>query len=334
MPLRRIAFLTLFAFGCATVRMPVTAASDPADAAGTIAPPITELWLESSGEIPEEVGLAADGQARAALASALSGREIPSTAAGAADAVLFVRERAVGVTSERRSQQTWAKVGIVVGIVVVAIAAVYMATRGGKGPSSSSGKSASAPRTVTPVSVKPRPAAAVPVGRVPAPVTPRPVLGGGPSPRGWNTSPFFFGFYFNFWIPPRPLVLAPEEEDEDPWGPPPPFAPDAVPPPASPDWFADAARAGDVAEPPPPEPLAAVALQLPPLSDKVSFSVDDRGFFDGTRTALQLDLIDRASGRLLWSNAVSSGADPLDADDVTNLVDEALAGVSWALRTR
>src|SRR6266404_1039196 len=138
--------------------MPVTAASDPSDAAGTIAPPITELWLESSGEIPEEVALAADGQARDAMASALSAREIPATAAGATDAVLFVRERAVGVTSERRSQQTWAKVGIVVGIVVVAIAAVYMATRGGKGPSS--GKSASAPRTATPVSVKPRPAAA------------------------------------------------------------------------------------------------------------------------------------------------------------------------------
>jgi len=329
-PLRRIAFLTLFAFGCATVRMPVTAASDPADAAGTIAPPITELWLESSGEIPDEVALAADGQARAAMASALSRREIPATAAGATDAVLFVRERAVGVTSERRSQQTWAKVGIVVGIVVVAVAAVYLATRGGKG-SSSSGKSASAPRTATPVSVKPRPAAATPVGRVAGRVTPRPVLGGGPAPRGWNTSPFFFGFYFNFWIPPRPLVLAPEDEDEDPWGPagpPPPLALDAVPPPAFPD------EAPDVAEPPPPEPLAAVALQLPPLSDKVSFSVDDRGFFDGTRTALQLDLIDRASGRLLWSNAVSSGADPLDAGDVTKLMDEALAGVSWARRTR
>jgi len=333
-PLRRIALLTLFAFGCATVRIPVTAASEAADGVGTIAPPITELWLESSGDIPDEVALAADAQARDAMASALSAREIPATAAGATDAVLFVRERAVGVTSERRSQQTWAKVGIVVGIVVVAIAAVYLATRGGKGSSStSSGKSASAPRTATPVSVKPRPAPAAPVGRIPGPVTPRPVIGAGPVPRGWNTSPFYFGFYFNFWIPPRPLVLAPEEtEDEDPWSPPPgppaPLALDAFPPSGPPEATAD------VAEPPPPEPLAAIALQLPPLSDKVSFSVDDRGFFDGTRTAVQLDLIDRASGRLLWSNAVSSGADPLDAGDVTKLVDEALAGVSWARRSR
>ena len=332
MSLRRIALLTLFAFGCATVRMPVTAASGPADAAGSIAPPITELWLESSDTIPDEVALAADGEARAAMASALAGREIPATAAGATDAVLFVRERAVGVTAERRRQQTWAKVGMVVGFVVVAVAAVYLATRGKGSSSASSGKSASAPHTATPVSVKPRAPPAAPIGRVPAPVAPRPVLGGGPAPRGWNTSPFFFGFYFNFWIPPRPLVLAPEGEDEDPWGPPgppPPLALDAVPPPAPPPE-----EAADVAEPPPPEPLAAIVVQLPPLSDKVNFSVDDRGFFDGTRTAVQLDLIDRASGRLLWSNAVSSGADPLDAGEVTKLVDEALAGVSWARRTR
>jgi hypothetical protein len=327
--LRAVAILTLFAFGCATVRIPVTSASDPEDAAGTIAPPVTELWLESSGDIPEEVALAADGQARAAMAAALAGREIPATAAGATDAVLFVRERAVGVTGERRSQQTWAKVGLVVGFVVVLVGAVYLATRGGggKGSAPSSGKSGSAPRTVTPVSVKPRPAPA-PAGHVPAPVAPRPVLGGGPPARGWNTSPFFFGFYFDFWIPPRPLVLAPEAEPEDPWGPPGPPAPLALDPAGPP------SPAADVAEPPPPEPLAAIALQLPPLSDKVNFPVDDRGFFDGTRTAVQLDLVDRASGRLLWSNAVSSGADPLDAGDVTKLVDEALAGVSWAHRTR
>src|ERR1700674_4907561 len=93
---RRIALWTLLAFGCATVRVPVTVPTDPADAAGTIAPPITELWLESSDEVPADVASSAEAQARAALVSALSGREIPATAAGASDAVLFVRERAVG----------------------------------------------------------------------------------------------------------------------------------------------------------------------------------------------------------------------------------------------
>jgi hypothetical protein len=322
--LRRIAILTLFAFGCATVRIPVTAASEPADAAGTIAPPITELWLESSGAIPDEVALAADAQARAALATALSGREIPTNAAGATEAVLFVRERAVGVTAERRSQQTWAKVGIVVGIVVVVAAAVYLAAKGGKGPSSSSSSSGKAPRTVTPVSVKPRP---VPVTRAPAPRSPRPIGVGGPLARTWGPAPVHFGFYFDFWIPPRPLVLAPEAADEEVWGPPapPPLAVNAVP---SPD------ATSDLEGPPPPEPLAAIALQLPPLSDTMSLSLEDRGFFEGPRTAVQLDLIDRASGRLLWSRSISGDADPLDAGDVTNLVDEAFAHVTWARRSR
>jgi len=68
-------------------------------------------------------------------------------------------------------------------------------------------------------------------------------------------------------------------------------------------------------EPPPPEadPIAAVALQLPPLADAVTFSVHDRGFFAGPQTAIQLDLLDRATGELLWSKAVSAEADPTDA---------------------
>jgi hypothetical protein len=66
----------------------------------------------------------------------------------------------------------------------------------------------------------------------------------------------------------------------------------------------------------------------------MNFSLEDRGFFEGPRTALQLDLIDRASGRLLWSRSISGDADPLDAGDVTDLVDEAFAHVAWARRAR
>ena len=146
MPMRLVALLVLFAFGCATVRVPVTAAEEPADEAGTIAPPITELWLESSEEVPAAVARAAERDTRDALDSALRRHEIPATAAGASDAVLFVRERAVGLTSERKSQQRWAKVGVVVGFVVVLAAAVYLAAKGsgGKRSSSSQAKSASA----------------------------------------------------------------------------------------------------------------------------------------------------------------------------------------------
>ena len=336
MPLRRIALLTLLAFGCATVRVPATATADPADGAGVIAPPIVELFIESSEPVPPEQAASLDAQARGALAVALSAREIPSDAAGATDAVLFVRERAVAVTEARHSQQNWAKVGIVVGFVVVIAAVVILAVSGSKG-SSSAGKVAKAPTPkAAPVAVKPRAvpvsspkvapqvARAVPLPRYPAPTYPMP---GYPVSRYYRPSPVFIGFYFDFWIPPRPLVLAPEPV-EDPW-----YAPDA-PPPLVPGGPFD--EPADLSEPPPPDPdaLAGVALQLPPLAQAVNFPVDDRGFFSGPQTAVQLDLLDRSTGRLLWSKAVSSDADPADAKAVAKLVDDAFAGQSWARRSR
>src|SRR6267143_1632589 len=268
-PPRRTALWTLLAFGCATVRIPVTAPEQPADAPGTIAPPITELWLESSEEVPPAVAAAADAQARAALSAALAGLDVPANAAGATDAVLFVRERAVGLTDERRSQQNWAKVGIVVGIVVVAAVVVYLAVRGGKG-SPAPAKSAPAPSAPAPVAVRPHVVPATP--RPPVP----PSLGHAVPFRGpYRPAPIQVGFFFQFWIPPRPLVLAPET---------------------------------------PPD--------------------EDRGFFSGPHTALQLDLVDRASGRLLWSRAVAGGEDPLDEGGMSKLLDEALAGQGWARRSR
>jgi hypothetical protein len=332
-PLRRIALLTVFAFGCATVRVPVTPLGEPADAAGVIAPPITELWIESSESVPRELAAQTDTQARAALAEALAGREIRSDAAGAADAVLFVRERAVATTEARQSQQTWAKVGIVAGIVLVVVAVVIIAVSGGKGSSShsASGKAApGAPKPPTGVAVRPRALPAAPPRVSPPPVPPPRVVHTSPVPYVYRpASPFFVGFYFDFWIPPRPLVLGPETASEEPWyapEPPVPLAYDAPPP------FEDP---GLLAEPPPPEPepIAGVALQLPPLADAVTFKVEDRGFFAGPQTAIQLDLLDRASGQLLWSKAVNADADPLDPRAVAKVLDAAFAGVSWAGRT-
>jgi hypothetical protein len=321
-PLRWTALWTLLAFGCTTVRVPVTALEQPADAAGTIAPPITELWLESSEEVPPAVAASADARARAALWAALAGVEVPATAAGATDAVLFVRERAVGLTEERRSQQNWAKVGIVVGIVVVAAVVVYLAVKGGgSNGSSAPAKAAPAPSAPAPVAVRPH---VVPV--TPHPPIPPSVGHAVPYPGPYRSAPVEIAFFFQFSIPPRPLVLAPETPPDDPWGAPgPPFALDAAP--YDPD---------DVAEPPPPDPgpIAAVALQLPPLAEAVNFPVEDRGFFAGPHTALQLDLVDRASGRLLWSRAVAGGEDPLDEGAMAKLVDEALEGQAWARRSR
>jgi len=318
--LRRIALLTLLAFGCATVRVPVTASDVPGDSAGVIAPPIVELWIESSDQVPPELAASTEARTRSALNAALAEREILSDAAGATDAVLFVRERAVAVTEARHSQQTWAKVGIVVGIVVVVAAVVILAVSGSKGSSSS----AKAPKTpvpkAAPVAVKPR---SMPV---PVPTALPHVARTTPLPRYYGRSPVFVGFYFDFWIPPRPLVLAPETVEE-PW-----YAPEPPLPLAT-------ESGGEVAvlpEPPPPEPdpIAAVALQLPPLAEAVTFSVHDRGFFAGPQTAIQLDLLDRATGELLWSKAVSAEADPTDAKAMAKLVDHALAGQPWADRAR
>jgi hypothetical protein len=320
-PLRRTALWTLLAFGCTTVRVPVTALEQPADAAGTIAPPITELWLESSEEVPPAVAASADAQAHAALSAALASLEVPSTAAGATDAVLFVRERAVGLTEERRRQQTWAKVGVVVGIVVVAAVVVYLAVKGGGSKGSpAQAKATPAPSASAPVVVRPH---VVPVTPRPAP----PSVGHAvPYPGPYRSVPVEIAFFFQFSFPPRPLVLAPETPPDDPWGAPgPPLALDAA-----------AYDPDDVAEPPPPDPgpMATVALQLPPLAEAVNFPVEDRGFFSGPHTALQLDLVDRASGRLLWSRAVAGGEDPLDEGAMAKLLDEALEGQAWARRSR
>ena len=77
-----------------------------------------------------------------------------------------------------------------------------------------------------------------------------------------------------------------------------------------------------------------VKLQLPPLTWPATFRVDDRGFFSGPQMAIQLDLLDRATGQLLWSKAVTDDADPMDAKAVAKLLDDAFAGQSWARRSR
>src|SRR5262249_16946947 len=103
------------------------------------------------------------------------------------------------------------------------------------------------------------------------------------------------------------------------------YVPGALPPP-------DVDDSADLPEPPPPEPLATVALQLPPLADAVTFPLESRSFFAGPQTAIQFDLLDRATGRLLWSKAVTAEADPLDGEAVAKLVDSAFVGVPWAQR--
>jgi hypothetical protein len=136
--------------------------------------------------------------------------------------------------------------------------------------------------------------------------------------------PFVFYFdFFDFWVPPQPLVLQPEDPDE------PYFTPDEPPTPLAdgqPLPEEEVVPAPAVPEPPPPPP----SMELPPLAEAADFPVGDRSFFAGPRTAVQIDLLDRATGRVLWSRAVAGDADPLDAGAVANLVSDALDGEDWA----
>jgi hypothetical protein len=324
---RRFAPLVLLTFACATVRVPVSPAGEPADAPGAIAPPVAELWLESSGPIGETERAQAEGRAHAALDSALRGRRIAGSALGASDPVLFVRERAVGVTDARRSQQTWAKVGLVVGIVVVVAVVIVALAAGHKSGAPASVGSHAAPAPLTR-------AAGVPVRAAPAVASPAvasPAAGTIgrvqhlPAPRIYYGPAFPIFFDFGFYLPPRPLVLLPEGPDgayvaDDPVS---PLAPGPPPPPEEED-----------AQPPPepavPAPPPAPPMELPPLSDEASFAVGERGFFAGPHTAVQLDVVDRATGRVLWSQTAADDADPMDPEAMKKLIDGALEGAAWA----
>src|SRR2546430_15418236 len=114
-PIRRIALLTLFAFGCATVRIPVTAPDEPADGAGVIAPPIVELWIESSDQVPPELAASTEARTRSALGAPLAESEVPSDAAGATDPLLVSPQRGVARPPKRPRPQKRANGGVVAG---------------------------------------------------------------------------------------------------------------------------------------------------------------------------------------------------------------------------
>ena len=314
--MRKLALVTLLCFGCATVRVPATTAAEPSDAPGTIAPPLLDLWMESSEPVSPQAQARAAEQARAAIDMALSRQKVSPGALGAGDAVLFVRERAVGLTPQRRSQQAWAKVGIVAGIVVVVAVIVAAAVSGGasKRPPGAKAKPAASAVPVQPraAALGPRPVAH-PVSPAPLPPPqryPRAYVYGG---YGYAPSPFIWDLDFYY---ARPLVLRSDEAAPQPF-------PGAPPPPA------DESVPEQAASPTAPPPLA-----LPPLAGEATFAVDERGFFSGAQTALQLDLLDRQTGAVLWSRAVQGDADPLNPDELSALLDHALEGAPWARRTR
>lgn len=287
---RHLAVLTALAFACTTVRVPAARPDEIADAPGTVAQPSLELWLESSDEVTQRESDAAAQAAHEALSQAVSQVRVSRDALGAGDAVLFVRERGVALTPARERQQTWAKVGIVVGVVAVLVAAVAVGSHHGGSRIS----------RVTPghggggTFVRPIP-----------PALPR--YGGGP--------PVFIGL--NFYVPLQPMVLEPSPDDG-------PFSAEGPLVLAAPATNAP----GD--EPPAPPEDDLPPIELPPLAPAADVDVESRGFFDGPRIGLQLDLVDRTTGEVLWSRPVASGGNPCDAKDVRELFASALQYESWA----
>jgi hypothetical protein len=75
-----------------------------------------------------------------------------------------------------------------------------------------------------------------------------------------------------------------------------------------------------------PAPAPPLELPVPP-----ELPLDDRGFFSGEQTVVRLDLLDRATGKPLWSGEGTRSIDPRDREAVRALLDELLSDSPWAL---
>lgn len=292
--------LTVLCFGCAAVRVPVSELGDPAPAPRgvAIAEPQVELWLESGDSPSQAERDEALDRSRAALTRALARH---GAAEGSGDTVLYVRERAVARTSSRRSDQTLAAAGMVVGAVVV-IGVVVWAILEGRSPGSRSRSS------VRPSSrPAPRPSA-VPASR--PSVRPR----GGGHGHGADVG-LALGFAVHIPIGPVPYQYA---DAPPPLAQVPPAAPDAGQDPIAPWPDEDEA---DAAEPFDPAPA------LPPVAE---LGLDDRGTFAGDVVVLDLTLVDRRTGNPVWTRTVREEMDPRDEAAVARAIDRALAGEPWS----
>ncbi|HEY6098856.1 MAG TPA: hypothetical protein VIW03_05475 [Anaeromyxobacter sp.] len=152
---RRVAFVTLFAFGCATVRVPASTMAGTVPVRGGVAEPQIELWVESGRKVSEAESAEASAKARAALESALARVSAPQ-----GDAVLVVRAQGVARTPSRRADQRAAVAGLVVGAVVVVAAVVVLLVathgKGGGASRTTPDRAAPAPRP-PPMAVRPAP---------------------------------------------------------------------------------------------------------------------------------------------------------------------------------
>src|SRR5205807_5445034 len=93
-----VALLVLFAFGCATVRVPAGSVENAPPPEGVVAEPQVELWLEGGSPASAGETAVAQREARDALAAALAQKQVQTTGLDAQDPVIVVRERSVART--------------------------------------------------------------------------------------------------------------------------------------------------------------------------------------------------------------------------------------------
>jgi hypothetical protein len=344
MPALAVFVSLALAAGCATVHTPVASFEETIPVASQAIEPHLELWIESGAPISKQQQAEAARDARQALADVIAAHDVAPHAQGAEDPLLIVREQSVARTDSRRTDQKAAVAGIVVGAALVVVAVVAVVAIGGSGSKlsgghfsggghlhgggavhlgggASGGHLAGAHAFGAGVHATPVHAAGVSGGLASgfSRQSSRTAFthGGG----GWTRAPSHSrhswsaaagDLALDLVDPALEVALELDYEDEHA-------------------AFADLDREARFAEdgpaeelPAPPPPPEFMLPELPP------FQLQRRGFFDGDDTLLELDLVDRASGALLWSNQVRSNIDPRSRDDVDDLFVRALDNVSWA----
>jgi len=126
-PLRVVAVAALFTFGCTVVRAPAAGIDEVIPVREGRVEPQLALWVEGGSPITPQQSQDAAARARAALAEAAQGLQGPE------DGLLVVRAQGVTRTGQRKSEQTAAVAGIVIGIVVIVAVVVVLVASGGKG---------------------------------------------------------------------------------------------------------------------------------------------------------------------------------------------------------
>jgi hypothetical protein len=327
-----VALLALTAFGCTTIRAPASAIGGTIPVEEGVARPQAELWLESGRPISPAEQARASAEAHQALRQALAGRRLDE-----GDQLLVVRAQGVSRTDSHRNDQKAAVAGIVVGAVVI-VAAVVVAVVAGKGGGGGKGSgggakvsgggrpggwsSAAGGARVAGAagSVRPSPPRVAGGAVRPAPPASRPR----PPSGGWSPAPVASRHHHHHdgsvnvwvgWSADWRVPLAPDAEVVD--------GPLLAEGPSPSGWYAPLrSEVLEAPEAPEAEEAApATAIVLPPLPP---LGVEERGFFDGDLTRLELTLVDRATGAPRWVKRVEKDVDPRDAKAVKALLDRAL----------